>query len=422
MKRRTIVLLSVFCLMLTACGENGGSSLPELPGNPPATTTAKQTETQTETSSETTASTAKTTTVRTTARTTSLTAASQYTSLTALSSTATVLTSGETVTSLTTTTKAPVTMGTTLTTTMLIPATTTYLDMGQRLADAEAEARRLQEELMQADGAVQSAREALNAAQNAADDAKKQAENYQNDHASEIALYSKGSQGFFSYVGADTALDVLANAEYADNTEIGNEDDATSLRNMAAAFVQMRKCNELRRAEGLDPLKVTDRMMAIAQSNLNWSDQYIRHSSQFDVGENLAWGYDDPFVGWYDGEKEDRGGHYKNIVNSQYQVTGFAVCTADRNGSYSISHGQVFAYSDEDTAYTVDEYEKRFNEYYNKVEAVRKELEAKKKAASDAQAAVTSQNLAVQQAEQKRKDAESAYARAEEALEALKNA
>ena len=313
-------------------------------------------------------------------------------------------------------------MGTTLTTTMLIPATTTYLDKAQRLADAEAEARRLQEELIQADSTVQSARDALNAAQNTAEEAKKQAENYQNDHASEIALYDKGAQGFFSYVGADAALDVLANAEYADNTKIGSEDDATSLRNMAAAFVLMRKCNELRRAEGLEPLRVTDRMMAIAQSNVNWSDEYIRHSEQFDVGENLAWGYDDPFVGWYDGEKEDRGGHYLNIVNPRYHVTGFAVCTANRNGSYSVSHGQVFAYSDEDTAYTVDEYETRFNEYYDKVQAVKKELEAKKKAASDAQAAVTAKNLAVQQAEQKRKDAESAYARAEEVLEALRDA
>ena len=42
-------------------------------------------------------------------------------------------------------------------------------------------------------------------------------------------------------------------------------------------------------------------------------------------GENLAWGFKDPFVGWYFQEKgTSYDGHYKNIINKNYQTTGFA--------------------------------------------------------------------------------------------------
>ena len=54
-------------------------------------------------------------------------------------------------------------------------------------------------------------------------------------------------------------------------------------------------------------LKVSDSLMAIAQSNTNASGNYIGHTGQFQVGgENLAWGSGsyDPFYGWYTEEKE----------------------------------------------------------------------------------------------------------------------
>ena len=43
--------------------------------------------------------------------------------------------------------------------------------------------------------------------------------------------------------------------------------------------------------------------MAISQSNTNASAYILNHTHQFGVGENLAWGYQNPFDGWYTEEK-----------------------------------------------------------------------------------------------------------------------
>ena len=76
---------------------------------------------------------------------------------------------------------------------------------------------------------------------------------------------------------------------------------------------------------------ITDDLMAMAEADTNWSSQHLGHAQQFNVGENLSWGYKDPFDGWYTEEKAeyDSGniagaGHYLNIINSSYKYTGFA--------------------------------------------------------------------------------------------------
>ena len=195
------------------------------------------------------------------------------------------------------------------------------------------------------------------------------------------AEYDKGSFGFFEYVGAYDALDVLNNCKYASYTNKGSETYATNLENMKASFDFIRECNSLRTQEGTDPtngqtlgtLKVTDYMMATAQADANYSLTNIGHARQFDVGENLAWGYSDPFVGWYDREKQqylsgisefEVIGHYLNIVTSYYAVTGFAVA---QGGSYGIEHAQTFTYLYANDARNVDEYEERFMDYYNRI-------------------------------------------------------
>ena len=192
--------------------------------------------------------------------------------------------------------------------------------------------------------------------------------------------YNKGSFGFFEYVGADDALNALRNSKYASYTHQGDENDATNLDNMKISFDFIRKCNELRIAEKNDPrtnnplstLKVTDYLMAAAQANANYSLTNTNHSEQFEIGENIAWGYNNPFPAWYDDEKEaylsgnpdfEKIGHYINIVNSEYFTTGFAVA---KGGSYSIEQVQTFLWENENSM-TVDEYETRFMEYYNQV-------------------------------------------------------
>ncbi len=195
-----------------------------------------------------------------------------------------------------------------------------------------------------------------------------------------LVEYNKGSFGFFEYVGADDALDALQNSKYVSYTHQGDENDATNLDNMKSSFDFIRKCNELRTAENTDPqtnkplgiLKVTDYLMAAAQANANYSLINTNHSEQFEIGENIAWGYNDPFPAWYDDEKNaylsgnsdfEKIGHYINIVNAEYFTTGFAVA---KGGSYSIEQVQTFFWEAENSM-TVDEYETRFMEYYNKV-------------------------------------------------------
>lgn len=84
-------------------------------------------------------------------------------------------------------------------------------------------------------------------------------------------------------------------------------------------FQFIEECNAIRRSLGLGELRVTSEMMAYAISDCNWSDTSRSHARQFNVGENLAWGYGkesyqlggyqsatataNPFYGWYDEEK-----------------------------------------------------------------------------------------------------------------------
>ena len=222
------------------------------------------------------------------------------------------------------------------------------------------------------------------------------------------AVKTKGSLGFFEAMGATDAAKVITDrVEVQDGddwgkTEVGADGDATSLDNMKATFDWIRECNELRESDdhnaepNKDPLMVTDYLMAVSQVQTNASSVKRGHSQFYSVGENIAWGYSDPYDGWYTKEKKvyeyrlenpdasddevadacgsSVDGHYKNIVNpddeiySRYVVTGFAYVTKDGT-MYGVAHGQTFHWTESDDSYTVDEYEKRFNDYLDKVEA-----------------------------------------------------
>lgn len=286
---------------------------------------------------------------------------------------------------------------------------------------------------------------------------KKTREAWQASRSAAKAQFDSGSKGFFEEVGAKDAIAQLqTDYKVSDGTplisytHIGDPKDATSLKNMASTFQWMRKANALRAQWGdvdgspAGPLKVTDELMAIAQVNTNWSTFHHEHSHN-GYGENIAWGYSDPFTGWFDAEKkiyDSKGkgvtGHYTNIVNHEYGVTGFAVRTGDREG-YGVTHLQQFNWgasafnrksqrrqpenchtqesidqlkaqginpdsiewlgplcsdnssSESETpesvatgAYTVDEYEKRFQDYYQKIQARMRYGDANLKAKYDA--------------------------------------
>lgn len=283
-------------------------------------------------------------------------------------------------------------------------------------AQAEANLAKAREDKRKAEEAVKAAETEVANAQKAVDEAAKK--------------FNQGSFGFFKAMGSQAAIDILNNAQYASYTKKGDPNDATSLENMKVTFKWIREANRLRALEGLAPLKVTDLLMAMAQSNANWSDTHENHSRQqhenpdsWGYAENLANGAGDgssfpnPFGeeakygketkanngtgfqyvtcyfggsfcypdGWYWGEKRNYlsqkagetwngrsnngvTGHYTNLIGD-YNVTGYAAST-DPDSKHKPTHIQVFANQNTYTAgeaYTVDEYEKRFMDYYNSV-------------------------------------------------------
>lgn len=172
-------------------------------------------------------------------------------------------------------------------------------------------------------------------------------------------------------------------------TQINNNLDATSLDNMLKALDYIDKCNEIRKSNGLSELKVSPYLMAAAQVNSNIESAslllnvpyHYMFSTVTDYGENATWGSDTPeeaYDGWYTQEKatydyirdhfcrkaddgeyvDDQGnhidestavenvynsltdeqysqirevsrniqiGHYQNVVNEDYQYTGFGL-------------------------------------------------------------------------------------------------
>ena len=128
----------------------------------------------------------------------------------------------------------------------------------------------------------------------------------------------KGFEGFLDWAKTKFANDentlkdieraVKALHQYPAGMIVGDENDATSLRNVKEALKVLIKYNEQRVNDehftGLDPLGTTFYMMATAISNAdNSANPANGHTKHFNMGENLAWGYTDPNKGWYEEEK-----------------------------------------------------------------------------------------------------------------------
>lgn len=259
----------------------------------------------------------------------------------------------------------------------------------------------------------------------------------QSSYNSAKKKYDRGSIGFFESVGASAAKKVLSSCKYKSyiktrdkgSSEKEYSVDATSLSNMKATLQWLKYYNKLRSRLGLKSVKVTDRMMARAQANADYSDVNIRHSEQFNVGENLAWnGGSNPYEQWYDEEKAEfeklvakkypslvgtdpwkayqkhkdlwtsDTGHYLNDINPSYTVTGFAVCTRRSNNDW-VTYSQVFLYAADsgDKTYTVSAYGKRLNQYTGGLESTIKQYKAAVKTRDAAAAA--RQNAAQEKAD-----------------------
>lgn len=275
---------------------------------------------------------------------------------------------------------------------------TELADANQRLTDAEtrlaqenAKLDTLKSEKADLESKLNTEKENLAAAVKAAENAKVESQNKAKEQ------FNKGSLGFFETMGsADAVAELKSKAKFSqngatftDSTHIGAEDDATNLVWMYRS-IQLAKIGNALRTKGdnnfrpMSALKISDRLMARAQVNANFSkDTEIGHSmnsgpnGDCSAGENLAWGYDwqtdadHPYKGWYDEEKQDYDnhtggvtGHYTNLMDRDYIATGLAY--AANSPAYGNTTSQVFK-SDEagsGTLYTLEEYEARFETYF----------------------------------------------------------
>lgn len=310
------------------------------------------------------------------------------------------------------------------------------LGINESIGIAEKELSAAKEQLDRAIESENSMQEALNKAQIALDKAKKEVEAQQTnvdkaesdvdaqqkivnqlrvDKEQVSQKISLGSKGFFEAYGYTNALKVLEenSVEIGKYTEVGAENDATSLENFKKAIAMVKTGNTLRTTDdnfkGLNPLKVSAEMFAISQVQVNqMAKTEYGHTRLYNVSENIAVGYDDPYVGWYTEEKtvydylqkkgwdindirDSQGnyidvdkaneivkacnlpdipwvqtGHYTNILKSRYVGTGTAWIEGYTSNGHHKHAGQVFSSQCSlDSLLTIDEFESQFNTYYD---------------------------------------------------------
>lgn len=235
------------------------------------------------------------------------------------------------------------------------------------------------------------------------------------------AKIEQGSKGFFEAYGYTDALKILEAQSTANggSTNIGAENDATSLENFKRALSMVRYGNALRTGDtnftGREDLKVNPTLFAIAQVQINATanGKTFDHSGLYNVGENITASSiqkDDQglYKGWYDSEKQVydyitakgwtiadvrndetkynevmnavghgniQTGHYLNLTGLDSDATGTAYIYSKTPApdGYRCNAGQVFAYVSRSNyitnvnTMTIDEFEAQFNEYYNKL-------------------------------------------------------
>ena len=260
----------------------------------------------------------------------------------------------------------------------------------------------------------------VNEAQDAVTAQEKVVTQLRTDKEQAQAKIEQGSKGFFEAYGYTDALKILEKQSTANggSTNIGAENDATSLENFKRALSMVRYGNALRTSDtnftGRADLKVNPTLFAISQVQINATANGKKpgHSHLYNVGENIMGSpisEDDKglYEGWYDSEKQvydyitakgwtiadvrnDESkynevmnavghsniqvGHYLALVNAHYTVTGTAYIyskTPSPDG-YRCNAGQVFdnpefSNNSNVNTMTIDEFEAQFNEYYNKL-------------------------------------------------------
>lgn len=211
------------------------------------------------------------------------------------------------------------------------------------------------------------------------------------------AEYDKGYAGFIEWLQKKTGKDYsdALNAVNRDShTDASLTEDAATLRHVKDSLLYLKYYNSMRKSLGLSELKVSPYAMAVAINNVNTTrTQHLgTHTGYLPIGgsdnvdeeiqsagENLLPIFENvhgemyaesAFHAWYDTEKADydagerdfsKVGHYLNIVNPEWTVTGASFAGAGiQNFGYTLS-------KDPSNAFTLNEFENLLDEYWNEI-------------------------------------------------------
>lgn len=223
------------------------------------------------------------------------------------------------------------------------------------------------------------------------------------------AVLDEGTVGYFKARGATDAVRILTDptvTQYASEIGANKKLTATTLDSMVGSFKLIKEVNGLREGEGQPALKVTDSLMAVAQAH--WDHLvamgYPDHWRDFNIGENIACSsacfYQEKALYEQTGVDDASTGHYLNIVDPDYVVTGSAEDSYqefDSNTKWldavwsgytgnSLSQGRVMS---------VDDYETDVKAYKAPYDKAVADYDTAAKAADDAKAAYEKAEQAV---------------------------
>ncbi|MBO5994720.1 MAG: hypothetical protein J6Q41_04340 [Firmicutes bacterium] len=146
-----------------------------------------------------------------------------------------------------------------------------------------------------------------------------------------------------------------------------------SIDNINKALDYIDECNEFRAKHGKKAYKVSPYLMAGApisaaisgkSAHLYVNQNLFKTYDGTKVYENFYWAYssaNDPFNGWYYGEKESEGSHFRAIVSSNYKQTGFNWIPSNYDGKMIAV--QAFTKDNGGVSYTTEKFRTLFDEF-----------------------------------------------------------
>lgn len=267
----------------------------------------------------------------------------------------------------------------------------------QEKSDAESDLQNAETEIKTTEASLKTAKAEQTACSYNVLQAKNKVYTTQNIYDNAVAWEShadaqiaKGSLGFFEYLGHTEAAAVFTDPEYNDYngyTYLGQDGDATSLKNFKKSLDFLKECNDIRvNEQQTDPLgndaleEYTVSSYLMATSELSANAAAHKASEEGDYGhqglapsaEILAYDYEDPYDGWYYYEKRifdtegytdenwEEIGHFLIMTEAGTTDTGFGMNT----GTDVYAHVQHIG-GGVGSSMTLSEYTAKFDKYYN---------------------------------------------------------